>query len=148
MPSHAEKRLLPYRAQDLYDLVSDIERYPEFLPWCIAARITHRQENIVFADLIIGFKALRERFSSKVILSEGRIDVTYCQGPFKYLNNHWIFEEISEFETMIDFYVDFEFQSRLLQMIMTPLFGEAVRLMVGAFEKRAKIKFGTHIHTK
>ena len=144
MPTHAEERLLHYTPRQLFDLVADIERYPEFLPWCMAARVRKREGNEVFADLVIGFKVFRERFSSKVVLDPGgrRIDVSYTQGPFKYLNNHWIFKDHPE-GCVIDFYVDFEFHSRILQKAIEILFHEAVRRMVAAFETRAKALYGT-----
>ena len=139
MPTHAEKRVLPYTPRQLYDLVADIERYPEFLPWCKAARIRKRERNLVIADLVIGFKMFRERFTSRVELAPERsqIHVTYAEGPFKYLNNHWLFDEHPG-GCEIDFYVDFEFRSRLLQKAIEVLFSEAVRRMVAAFEARAR----------
>ena len=144
MPTHAEQRILPYRPDQLFDLVADIERYPEFLPWCVAARVRSRRENEVIADLVIGFKMIRERFTSRVKLDRAnrRIDVAYTEGPFKYLNNHWIFEETPEGATRLDFFVDFEFRSVMLQKIIGMLFNEAVRRMVAAFEGRAKALYG------
>ncbi len=144
MPTHAERKTLPYRPEQLFDLVADVEKYPEFLPWCIGARIRRREENAFFADLIIGFKLVRERYTSKVILNrpEGRIDVLYTEGPFKRLNNHWIFAPNENGGTTIDFYVDFEFRSKILQAVIGTLFNEAVKLMVAAFEKRAHHIFG------
>lgn len=138
MPTHAEKRVLPYRPAQLYELVADVERYPEFLPWCLGSRIKRREERLLVADLIIGFKMFRERFTSKVTLNpdDRRIHVAYVDGPFKYLDNHWVFLEHDE-GCLIDFYVDFEFRSRLLQRVIQPLFDEAVRRMVRAFETRA-----------
>jgi len=143
MPTHAEQRYLPHEPKQLYDLVADIERYPEFLPWCLAARIRRREGDVIVADLVIGFKMLRERFTSRVTLDPAamRIDVTYVDGPFKYLNNHWLFRQDAG-GCMIDFYVDFEFRSRLLQKMMQPLFNEAVRRMVSAFEERAARLYG------
>lgn len=143
MPTHAEKRVLPYTPKQLYDLVADIERYPEFLPWCMAARIRKREANLVVADLVIGFKVFRERFTSRVELdpANNRINVTYAEGPFKYLNNHWVFAEHPS-GCEIDFFVDFEFRSRLLQKAIEVLFSEAVRRMVGAFEARARALYG------
>jgi coenzyme Q-binding protein COQ10 len=143
MPTHAERRVLPYTPKQLYDLVVDIERYPEFLPWCRAARIRRREGNLVIADLVIGFKVFRERFTSRVELDpEGRrIHVTYSEGPFKYLNNHWLFDEHPA-GCEIEFYVDFEFRSRLLQKAIEVLFSEAVRRMVAAFEARARDLYG------
>ncbi|HYD99941.1 MAG TPA: type II toxin-antitoxin system RatA family toxin [Alphaproteobacteria bacterium] len=143
MPTHAEKRALPYTPGQLYALVADVEKYPQFLPWCVASRIRKRTGNVIEADLIIGFKMIRESFTSRVTLSPpNRIDVTYLNGPFQYLNNHWIFEPTADGGTCIDFYVDFEFRSRLLQTIMGALFGEAVRRMVAAFENRAHQLYG------
>ena len=144
MPTHAEKRHLPYRPEQLFDLVADIERYPEFLPWCVGARIRNRTEREIVADLMIGFRLIRERFTSRVTLNrEGRrIDVTYTEGPFRYLNNHWIFEPDGQGGTFLDFYVDFEFRSIVLQKVIGVVFNEAVRRMVGAFETRAKHLYG------
>ncbi|MFX8637161.1 type II toxin-antitoxin system RatA family toxin, partial [Acinetobacter baumannii] len=87
-------------------LVADIEKYPEFLPWCLAARIRKREGNVVLADLMIGFKMVRERFTSRVELGDHRIDVAYTEGPFQYLDNHWIFEPAPD-GCLVDFYVDF-----------------------------------------
>jgi coenzyme Q-binding protein COQ10 len=142
MPTHAEQRVLPYTPEQLFALVADIERYPEFLPWCIGARIKERRPNLVVADLIIGFKVFRERFTSRVVLDPpGKIDVTYAEGPFRYLDNHWTFERAPE-GCRIGFFVDFEFKSRLMQKVIEVLFSEAVRRMVGAFEKRACDLYG------
>lgn len=143
MPTHAEKRHLPYTPEQLFELVADVERYPEFLPWCVAARIRRREGAVFYADLVIGFKVFRERFTSRVSLDRPRrVDVTYSEGPFKYLNNHWIFEPAAEGGTVIDFYVDFEFHSKILQKVIGTLFNEAVRLMVSAFERRARQLYG------
>ena len=148
MPTHAEKRVLPYAPDKLFDLVADVEKYPEFLPWCLGARIRKREPELLIADLIIGFKMVRERFTSRVALDreKTRIDVTYTDGPFKYLNNHWIFlpETLPDGGEgcLIDFYVDFEFRSALLQKLISVLFNEAVRRMVGAFETRAHALYG------
>jgi coenzyme Q-binding protein COQ10 len=142
MPRHEEKRVLPYSQDQLFQLVADVERYPDFLPWCVASRIKKRDGAVFFADLVIGFKMVRERFTSKVTLTEpDRVDVTYTDGPFHHLVNHWIFNP-QDGGTEIDFFVDFEFRSKLLQTLIGPLFGEAVKMMVSAFEKRAKQLYG------
>ncbi|HML10443.1 MAG TPA: type II toxin-antitoxin system RatA family toxin [Stellaceae bacterium] len=142
MPTHAEHRVLPYTPDQMYALVADIERYPEFLPWCVAARIRERRVDFVSADLVIGFKLFRERFTSNVKLDPpGRIDVTYAEGPFRYLNNHWSFARAPG-GCRIDFFVDFEFRSRLLQKAIELLFSEAVKRMVAAFEGRAQQLYG------
>lgn len=161
MPTHAEKRFLPYRPEQLFELVAAVDRYPEFLPWCIAARIRSREtlsgeppRILITADLVIGFRMIRERFTSRVTLQPPRrIDVHYSEGPFKYLNNHWIFDPVAPSTqhptggTMLNFYVDFEFKSKLLQSVMAMLFNEAVRRMVAAFEGRAKQLYGTTNNT-
>lgn len=142
MPTHAETRVLPYAPRELYELVADVERYPEFLPWCLGARVRKRQGVHIEADLIIGFKMIREKFTSKITLNPGhRIDVSYAEGPFKYMNNHWIFKPHSG-GVEIDFFVDFEFKNKILQRVMETLFSEAVKRMVAAFEARAKHLYG------
>jgi coenzyme Q-binding protein COQ10 len=139
MPTHAEKRHLPYRPDQLFDLVAGVEHYPEFLPWCKAARITRREGDVFYADLVIAFKVFRERFSSKVTVHPKRqVDVEYINGPFRYLNNHWKFEPAPDGGCIVDFFVDFEFRSRILQNLIGLLFNEAVNRMVGAFETRAR----------
>lgn len=144
MPTHAEKRHLPYRPDQLFDLVAGVERYPQFLPWCKAARITRRDGDVFFADLVVAFKMFRERFTSKVTLHpKTLIDVEYINGPFRYLNNHWKFEAAPvDGHCIVDFYVDFEFRSRILQNLIGLLFNEAVTRMVGAFEARAHDLYG------
>ncbi|MFQ5784175.1 MAG: type II toxin-antitoxin system RatA family toxin [Alphaproteobacteria bacterium] len=143
MPTHAEQRVLPYSPEEIFDLVATIEQYPHFLPWCRSARITRREDNVVYADLVIGFKMVRERFSSKVTLKRPEsIDVTYVRGPMRYLNNHWRFHPQADGGCLIDFYVDFEFRSSLMQRLIGPLFNEAVRRMVRAFEARAHALYG------
>lgn len=138
MPTHAEKRYLPHAPADLYALVADIEKYPEFLPWCIALRVRKRTETMLTADMVIGFKLFRDSFTTRVTLAPShRIDVEYLNGPFKYLNNHWIFADGEDGGCVIDFYVDFEFRSRLLQKAIGIVFNEAVTKMIDAFETRA-----------
>jgi coenzyme Q-binding protein COQ10 len=143
MPTHAEQRHLPYSQKQLFDLVASVERYPEFLPWCSAARITRRDGDTFHADLVVRFKMFKERFASRVTLHRhSQIDVEYVNGPFRYLNNHWRFLEAEDGGAVIDFYVDFEFRSRVLQKLIGLLFNEAVSRMVGAFEARARQLYG------
>lgn len=146
MPIHAERRVLPYSPEQLFALVADVARYPEFLPWCIAARIRSRDGPHLVADLIIGFRMIRERFTSHVTLDPagGRIDVSYAEGPIKYLNNHWLFLPHPG-GCEIDFFVDFEFRSRILRKVMGALFHEAVKRMVSAFEARAADLYGAPV---
>ena len=143
MPTHAEKRVLPHTRELMFDLVIDIEKYPEFLPWRMATRIRQRDDEMVLADMVIGFKVFRERFSTQVQWARpGRIDVTYSEGPFKYLNNHWLFEPHGDGQCLIDFFVDFEFRSRLMQKAIGAVFNEAVQRMISSFEKRAAVLYG------
>jgi coenzyme Q-binding protein COQ10 len=143
MPTHAEKRYLPYTQQQLFQLVAKVEDYPKFLPWCTACRITKRDGATFYADLVVSFKMFRERFSSRVTLHPHyRVDVAYLDGPFRYLNNHWVFVPAEDGGCIIDFYVDFEFRSRMLQKLIGLLFNEAVKRMVGAFEARARELYG------
>jgi len=143
MPTHAEIRRLPHSPDDLFDLVADIERYPEFLPWCVGLRIKSRTENVLTADMMIGFKVFREKFTTRVTLQRpNRIDVEYLNGPFKYLNNHWLFLPTENGTCDIDFFVDFEFRSRVLKAAIGTVFNEAVQKMIDAFEKRAMALYG------
>lgn len=145
MTIHAEKRVIPYRPEELYALVADVRRYPEFLPWCMAARIREQNDQALTADLIIGFQMFRERFTSYVDLNPEQleINVKYADGPFRYLSNSWRFLPHPD-GCEIDFYVDFEFNSRLLQSVIETLFTEAVKRMVKAFEDRADVLYGRH----
>jgi coenzyme Q-binding protein COQ10 len=144
VPSHTEQRVLPHGAEQMFDLVADVGRYPEFLPWCVAARVLSRCETKMRAELAIGFKGIRERFTSLVSLDRAnlRIDVTYENGPFKYLVNHWRFEPAGEGRCVIHFHIEFQFRSRILELLMGKLFDEAVRRMVRAFEQRADALYG------
>lgn len=142
MPTHAEKKVLRYSSEQLFDMVADVRRYPEFLPWCVGARIISRTEEELVADLTIGFKMFRETFRSQVTLERPHhVHVRYLNGPFRYLNNHWRFRPHPQ-GTEVDFFVDFEFRSRLLQAVIGTVFNEAVRLMVRAFERRAMQLYG------
>ncbi|MDC1411207.1 type II toxin-antitoxin system RatA family toxin [Amylibacter sp.] len=142
MPTHTEKRIMPYTAKQMYDLVADVETYPDFLPWCAATRIRKvtkdSHKTIIEADLIIAFKVFRERFGSRVTLKAEKfsIDVEYLDGPFKFLNNHWIFRDVDG-GCEADFFVDFEFKSRVLQALIGVVFNEAMQRIVKAFEMRA-----------
>lgn len=145
MPRHTEQRRLPYRPEDMFELVADVRRYPEFLPWCRAARIRTETETLLVADLVIGFKGITERFTSRVTLDRPSLTIrtAYEDGPFKYLDNHWKFIENHEMPgCIVDFYVDFEFRNRLLQRMIGLVFTEAVKRMVSAFEARAEQLYG------
>lgn len=150
MPKHAEKRRLPYSAAQMYDLVADVERYPEFLPWNSAARIRSRTtaadgSEVIDADLVISFKVFRERFGSRVTLwpEAKRIDTEYLDGPFRYLRSDWGFRDLPEGGCEVDFNVDFEFRNPILQGVIGVVFGEAMNRVVRAFENRAKALYGS-----
>lgn len=140
MPTHAEVRTLPHTAQQMFDLVADVEKYPEFLPWCVDCRIKSQQGMKLLADLTVGYKIFRETFTSEVTLDTDKmtIQVKYLNGPFKYLNNSWKFLSKGKAKCDVDFFIDFEFNNGLLQKAMTVFFNEAVRRMIAAFEQRAK----------
>jgi coenzyme Q-binding protein COQ10 len=143
MKVHTETKILPFKPDEIFELVGDVAKYPEFLPWCTGARIRDKQVTstgeTMIADLMIGFKMVREKFTSRVTLDRPdlRIDVEYISGPFKHLKNHWNFSATQSGQCQIDFHLEFEFSSVLLQKLIGVLFHEAVRRMVAAFEARA-----------
>lgn len=142
MPHHHEKRVLPYTPQQLFDLVADVAKYPEFLPWCAGARINWRKDNRFNADVLIGYKAIRETFTSTVTLTPHEaIDIKYEHGPFSKLKNYWTFAPHTLADGKegceLEFFIAFEFRAGLLNNIINSFFSEAVRRMVDAFEKRA-----------
>ena len=142
MPTHAERQIVPYTPEQLFDLVADVEKYPRFLPWCVASRVRHRAEDHLVSDLTIGFGPFRESFGSRVTLDRPRrVTVKYESGPFRYLNNQWDFAPHGT-GTEVAFFVDFEFRSRILQVAIGVVFNEAVRRMVNAFLKRAREVYG------
>ncbi len=127
----------------MFALVADVERYKEFLPWVIGTRVRSRDESAIIADLIVGFRGLRETFSSRVTMERpAHIHVDYLEGPLKFLRNDWTFRPDGQGGTLVDFLVEFEFRSRLFEAIAGTIFGEAVRKMVGAFETRAAKLYG------
>lgn len=144
MTTHAERRTLPYTPEQLFAIVADVDKYPEFLPWCISSRITRRDgDDVFYADLVIGYKMIREKFGSKVSLNApDHVHVEYLSGPMKYLSNHWKFLREEDGSCTLDFFVDFEFKNRVLQNLMGVFFNEIVRRMVGAFEARAFELYG------
>lgn len=143
MPRHAEITTVPYHPQQMFELVADVAQYPKFLPWCVGARVRSKNETYMVADLTIGFGPFRESFTSRVIFERpAQISVSYENGPFRYLKNIWRFEADPK-GCEIDFFVDFEFRSRILQAAIGAVFHEAVRRMVYAFRRRAHEIYGT-----
>lgn len=143
MPYHSEQKILPYSEQQMFDLVSDVARYPEFLPWCVGARVYNRRTERFDADVIIGFKMFREKFTSRVVLHEpDLVEVDYITGPMKRLYNHWRFTGLEQGGCLINFEVDFEFQNRVLEQMIGKMFTEATDRMIDAFESRAHELYG------
>ena len=143
MPRHAETRHLPYSPDQMFDLVADVARYPEFLPWVSAIRVRSNDENEMVADMIVGFKGLRETFTSKVQKARPtHIRVDYLDGPLRHLNNDWTFRPDGQGGTLVDFCVDFAFKSRMFEMLAGQVFDRALRKMIGAFEDRAAALYG------
>ncbi|MBC7799608.1 MAG: type II toxin-antitoxin system RatA family toxin [Gemmatimonadaceae bacterium] len=142
MPTHAENKVLPYSPEQMFDLVADVGKYPQFLPWCAGARVRSRTETLLVADLTIGFGPFRESFTSRVDLDRPhKVQVKYENGPFRYLNNQWTFE-VHPKGCNVKFFVDFEFKSRILKAAIGVVFNEAVKLMVNSFLKRARDVYG------
>ncbi len=138
MPRHAETRRLPYTPEQMYDLVADVGRYAEFLPWVSAVRVRSNSETEMVADLMVGFKGLRETFTSRVQKQRpGHIRVEYLEGPLKHLHNDWKFRPDGEGGVLVDFEVDFSFKNRVFEMLAGQVFDRALRMMIGAFEQRA-----------
>ena len=147
MPTHSETRFLPYTPQQMYDLVADVASYPQFLPWCAAARVRkvtpEADHQVMEADLVISFKVFRERFGSCVVLypDAHKIDTEYLDGPFRHMKSNWAFSE-AEGGCNVSFFVDFEFRNAILQGIIGVGFNEAMQRIVRAFERRAAALHG------
>ncbi len=148
MPRHSETKLLPYRAEQMFDLVADVASYPEFLPWTAAARVRSTRPveggQEMLADLVISFKVFRERFGSRVTLlpAQNRILTEYIDGPFKHLKSVWSFADRPEGGCEVAFEVDFEFKNAILAGIIGLVFNEAMTRVVRAFETRADKLYG------
>lgn len=143
MPHHHERRTLPHSAAQMYDLVADVARYPEFLPWVSAIRIRKNDEDEMLADMIVGFKSLRETFSSRVVkIPKSSIIVDYLDGPMKHLHNSWKFEDMQGGGSTVDFTVDFSFRNRMFEALAGQFFDSALRKMTTAFIERADALYG------
>ena len=143
MPRHSETRILPYTPEQLFAMVADIEKYDEFLPWVVAVRIKSSSDAETVADLVVGFNAFKERFTSRVTKhSPDKIIVDYVDGPLKYLHNEWTFTPAPEGGTDLCFAVDFAFKSRLFEALAGQMFDRALRRMTSAFEQRAAALYG------
>lgn len=143
MPSIRESRELAYSAEQMFTLVADVGRYAEFLPWVVATRVRSDSETEMVADMMIGFKALREKFTSKVHKQRPAwILVEYVDGPLDHLENSWHFEPLDNHRCRIDFSVDFTFRNAVFEALAGKYMDRAFRKMVGAFEVRARQLYG------
>ena len=143
MPRHSETRHMPYTPEQMFDLVADVKRSQEFLPWVAATRVRSDSETLMIADLVVGFKSLKETFASRVTKERPhKLTVDYIEGPLKYLHNSWHFTPDGTGGTKIDFCVDFAFRSRMFEMLAGQMFDRALRKMIGAFVERAHILYG------
>ena len=144
MPRHSETKHLPYSQEQLFDLVADVARYDEFLPWVVAVRVRSSSPTETVADLVVGFNAFKERFTSRVLKQRpNRICVDYVEGPLKFLHNEWRFEPAPKGGTEVHFSVDFAFKSRLFETLAGAMFDRALRRMTDAFEQRAAVLYGS-----
>lgn len=139
MTARTTQTIVPYTAAQMYALVADVEKYPEFLPWCVALRVIERSDAGLTADMVVAYKVFRERFRSKVVLDpkNNRIEAHYVDGPFRNLENRWRFTDRAEGGSVIDFEIAFEFKNFLLQATAQAVFDKAFSRMSDAFVKRA-----------
>lgn len=144
MLSHFEQKTLPYTREQMFALVAAVDRYDEFAPWCVKSRINRwESDNIFLADLIVGYKMFREKFSSRVILDKpDEIYIEYQKGPLKNLTNKWVFKDAPNGSCIIDFSVEFEFKNVAFQTLANVFFNEVLKRMMGAFEARAAEIYG------
>lgn len=143
MPKHLETRHLPYTPEQMFDLVADVQHYPDFLPWVSAIRLRTSSNTEMVADMIVGFKGLRETFTSKVVKKRPQeVRVDYLDGPLKHLHNLWHFRPDGQGGVLLDFEVEFTFKNRLFEALAGQMFDSALRKMIGAFEARAAQLYG------
>ena len=151
MPTFETKRRVPFTAQQMYAVVADVEHYPEFLPMCTGLRITSRQETaegtVLVATMSVGYKAIRESFTTRVTLNPSvpRVDVSYLNGPFSHLTNRWLFVDLGQRASEIDFYITYQFRSAMLGALVGAVFDQAFRKFTEAFEARARKVYGVPV---
>ncbi|WP_315832650.1 type II toxin-antitoxin system RatA family toxin [Bradyrhizobium prioriisuperbiae] len=149
MPQFTNKRRVQHTADQMFDLVADVERYPEFVPLCETLKVRTRTANedgteVIVADMTVSFKLVRERFTSRVTLDRAnlKILVEYLQGPFSRLENRWTFEPTSDTACTVSFFIAYEFKSRMLALLMGAMFDAAFQRFAAAFERRADVIYG------
>ena len=150
MLEHFEQKTLPFTQKQMFDLVAGVDLYHEFAPWCVASRINKWEgDRVFYADLVVGYNLLRERFSSKVVLEPcERLTIEYMSGPLKHLTNEWRFIDNGDGSCTIDFSVAFEFKNVILQRLAKTFFTEVVKRMVSSFETRAHALYGRSVETR
>jgi coenzyme Q-binding protein COQ10 len=149
MPQLSNTRRVRHAASDMFDLVADVERYPEFVPLCQSLKVRQRTnegaKTVIIADMSVAYKLIRQDFTSRVTLDRAKLEilVEYLEGPFRSLNNHWTFRPVDEHTCDVDFFLAYEFRSRTLGVLMGAMFDAAFRRFAGAFERRADQVYGT-----
>jgi coenzyme Q-binding protein COQ10 len=148
MPSFDTTRRVRHTATQMFDLVSDVETYPAFLPLCKALRVLRRtvegETQVFLAEMQVGYKAIQETFKTRVACDQPakKILVEYVDGPFRYLKNVWVFRDADDGESYVDFHIEYEFKSRMLGLLMGGMFDQAFRRFADAFERRADEVYG------
>ena len=149
MPQLSTTTRVRHAASEMFDLVADVERYPEFVPLCqsldVRQRSTEGGKDVIVADMTVAYKLIRQTFTSRVTLDRAKLEilVEYLEGPFRSLNNHWTFRPVDEHACDVDFFISYEFRSRALGLLMGAMFDAAFRRFAGAFERRADQVYGT-----
>lgn len=145
MPAIRETRHLPYTAEQMFELVADVGNYPDFLPWVVATRVRNRTDHGLEADMLVGFKAIREKFTSRVELDRPRsVRVHYVDGPLRDLDNRWTFANTGDGGCELTFEVDFAFKNMMFEALAGQYIDRAFRKMVAAFEERALQLYGSN----
>jgi coenzyme Q-binding protein COQ10 len=149
MPQFSTKRRVRHSASDMFDLVADVERYPQFVPLCQSLRVRRRTQDaegkeVIVADMTVAYKFIRETFTSRVTLERDKFEilVEYLQGPFQQMNNRWNFRPVDERTCEVEFFIAYEFRSRTLGALMGAIFEAAFRRFSAAFERRADEVYG------
>jgi coenzyme Q-binding protein COQ10 len=149
MPEFATRRRVRHSAGDMFDLVADVERYPEFVPLCQSLRVRRRVPEaegveLVVAEMVVAYKLVRQNFTSRITLDRANLEilVEYVEGPFSRMQNRWHFRPLSEQTCEVEFFISYEFKSRTLAMLMGAMFEAAFRRFASAFERRADQVYG------
>ena len=144
MTTYTECQRLKYTPSQLFDLIVDVERYPEFMPWIVDTRVRRRVDNVMYTELTVGKGPLRKHFSTIAVLDRPhRVDITSRDSMFRRFEMHWVLQPIAEGHTNLEYRLDYEFSSRVLQILMTAAFASQAAATVAAFKRRAHYLYGT-----